>query len=297
MMIQFNKHFNCEYGIPEELSPGIRRVVASNPGPFTFHGTGTYIVGRGRVAIIDPGPDDPAHIKAVADAVGSETVTHILVTHTHLDHSPAAKPLKEMSGAPVLGFGPHGEGRYLRGDVVEAGADHNFVPDVRVRDGDIVEGTDWSLECVHTPGHTSNHVCYQSRECRTLFCGDHVMAWSTSIISPPDGDLSEYLVSLARLLDRDDKRYLPCHGPSIDDPKPFVQSYIDHRHRRIEEVTHCLAQGVNRIGEMVEVMYHDIDPRMYPAAAHSVLSTLIYLIDQGHARSDTISLGGRFERA
>lgn len=289
-MIAFNKNFTCSYGVTEHIAPRIRRVVARNPSPFTFHGTGTYIVGHGNVAIVDPGPNHSNHIEAVMGALRGEKVTHILVTHTHLDHSPGCRLLKQHTDAPTYGYGPHGAGRILSAEVVEEGADRQFIPDVEIRHGDVIQGDDWSIECVHTPGHTSNHVCYQLREQSILFCGDHVMAWATTIVSPPDGNLADYLASLDLLLHRDDEMYWPCHGPCIDNPKLFVKSYIQHREQRIKQVLDCLKKEVARINDMVPIIYTALPKSMYPAAARSVLSTLIYLIDKGIVNSDSPNL-------
>lgn len=293
-MIAFNKTFNCRYGSAEQIAPQIRRIVAKNPSPFTFYGTGTYIVGEGDVAIIDPGPNSKDHIEAVLSSVHSEKITHILVTHTHLDHSPGCRILRQFVDAPTYGFGPHGSGRILSGEMVEEGADNQFVPDIEVSQGDIVNGEGWSFECVHTPGHTSNHVCYQLREQKVLFCGDHVMAWSTSIIAPPDGNLSDYLCSLDLLLKRDDRVYWPCHGPSIDDPKPFVRSYIAHRRRRIKQVLSCLQSGIDSIEEMLPLIYTELPKNMYPAAARSILSTLIYLVETDQVATDSLNLNSTY---
>ena len=293
-MIAFNKNFKCNYGRAEQIAPQIRRVVANNPSPFTFYGTGTYIVGEGSVAIIDPGPNSEDHIEVVLSSVSNEKVTHILVTHTHLDHSPGCRILRRFIDAPTYGFGPHGSGRILKGEVVEEGADKEFVPDIKVNHGDIVSGEGWSFECVHTPGHTSNHVCYQLREQKMLFCGDHVMAWSTSIIAPPDGNLTDYIRSLDLLLERDDKTYWPCHGPSIGDPKPFVRSYLEHRHRRIEQVLTCLKSGIDSIQEMLPVIYTELPKSMYPAAARSILSTLIYLVETHQVTTESLTLDSTY---
>ena len=274
----------------EKIAPRIRRIVAHNPSPFTFYGTGTYIVGTGSVAIIDPGPNEKNHIKAVLSAVHDEEVTHILVTHTHLDHSPGCRLLKQSIDVPTYGYGPHGTGRILRGEAVEEGADVEFTPDIEVRHGDVLCGEGWSFECVHTPGHTSNHTCYQLQEDKILFCGDHIMAWATTIISPPDGNLADYLASLELLLNRDDKVYWPCHGPCIDNPKPFVKSYIQHRQQRLDEVLRCLEMGVGSIGDMVPIIYTELSKSMYPAAARSVLSTLIYLLDKKMVTTDSPGL-------
>ncbi|MDX1431936.1 MAG: MBL fold metallo-hydrolase [Gammaproteobacteria bacterium] len=274
----FTREFAFAYGVLEEVAPGVRRIVARNPSPFTWHGTGTYVLGRGNVAVVDPGPDLAEHVDALLDALEGETVTHLLVTHTHRDHSPACRAVQAATGAPSYGFGPHGSGRIEAGVQVEEGADYDFVPDVSVRHGDVVAGDGWSVECVYTPGHTSNHVCYQLREQRALFCGDHVMGWSTTIISPPDGDIRTYLDSLSLLLERNDRRYWPTHGAPIDDPKRVVKALIDHRLERVEEVRGCLADGIREIPAMVARMYADIPTFMHRAAGRSVLATLLFMI-------------------
>ena len=213
--IPFRRELEFSYGASDQIAPGIRRVIAENPSPFTLYGTGTYILGTGNVAVIDPGPADPAHIQALLKAVEGETISHILVTHTHMDHSPGCRILKEHCDAPTYAYGPHGAGKIEEGVPVEEGGDMEFEPDELVRDGDIIEGGDWSVECVYTPGHTSNHMCFQLREQKALFTGDHVMGWSTSIISPPDGDMAQYMASLDLLLTRDDAVYWPTHGAAI----------------------------------------------------------------------------------
>ena len=293
--IPFRRALEFEYGRVDLVSaPGavpVRRVVARNPSAFTLHGTGTYIVGRGRVAVIDPGPDLPEHVEALAAAVAGEEVSHVLVTHTHNDHSPATRPFKARVGAgAVHGYGPHGSGRRgVRGGggaQVEEGGDMEFVPEVEVRDGDVIEGDGWSFECVHTPGHTSNHVCFALREDRLLFSGDHVMGWSTSVISPPDGHMGDYLGSLARLLDRDDVRYWPTHGPCIEDPKPYVRAFIAHRREREEQILACLRAGVGRIADMVPRMYTGLAPGLVPAAGRSVFAAVLHLAETGRVTTD-----------
>jgi len=259
----------------------IRRVVARNPSPFTFHGTGTYIVGHGRVAVIDPGPLSEDHVNAILRGLANEEITHLLVTHTHQDHSPACRPLQALCGAKSYGFGPHGAGKLEVGVKVEEGGDMEFVPDEEVRDGDIIDGGQWSFECVYTPGHTSNHVCYQLREEKVLFTGDHVMGWSTSIVSPPDGDMGDYMSSLKLLLERDDSVYWPTHGPAIDDPKPFVHSFIEHREQREHQVIKHLENGLHNIIDMVPLAYHDLPATMHPAAARQLFATMIYLVERG----------------
>ena len=205
--ITFSRDLEFEYGRLEQVAPMLRRIVARNPSPFTWHGTGTYVIGEGNVAVVDPGPDLAAHVDALLAALDGETISHLLVTHTHLDHSPACRPVQAATGAATYGFGGHGSGRIDAGVQVEEGADKDFVPDVLLSHGQVVRGDGWSVECVHTPGHTSNHMCYQWREKKALFPGDHVMGWSTTIISPPDGDIAFYLESLELLLDRDDTCY------------------------------------------------------------------------------------------
>lgn len=277
----FSRELDFEYGRMQQVAPMIRRIVARNPSPFTWHGTGTYVIGEGSVAVVDPGPDLDEHVDALLGALRGETVTHLLVTHTHRDHSPACRAIQDATGAPTYAFGPHGSGRIDSGVQVEEGADMEFVPDVRIEHGDVVSGEGWSVECVYTPGHTSNHVCYQLREQKVLFSGDHVMGWSTTIISPPDGDIASYLASLELLLARDDACYWPTHGGCIRDPKPLVAALVDHRLERADEIRACLADGIELIADMVPRMYTDLPGRMFPAAARSVFSTLIYLIDRG----------------
>jgi glyoxylase-like metal-dependent hydrolase (beta-lactamase superfamily II) len=298
--IPFRREFAFQYGAAETLSPLIRRVVAHNPSPFTFKGTGTYIVGRGKVAVIDPGPDLAEHVAALLAALEGETVTHILVTHTHLDHSPAAAALKRATGAKTYGFGPHGSGRAedragIELGVVEEGGDHDFMPDLAVREGDAVSGPGWNLSAVETPGHTSNHLCFALAEEKTLFTGDHVMGWSTSVIAPPDGDMAAYMRSLGKLLKRDDALYWPTHGPSITEPKQHVAAFIAHRQERAEAILARLKAGDTAIPEIVKHVYAGLDPRLVPAAGRSVLAHLIELVERGRVLADgPPSLGSIF---
>jgi glyoxylase-like metal-dependent hydrolase (beta-lactamase superfamily II) len=284
MPVPFVKEIEFEYGEVDQVSPMIRRVIAQNPGPFTYKGTGTYIIGRGNVAIIDPGPLDDAHIAATLKAVEGETVTHILVTHTHRDHSPAAAPVKEATGAPTYGYGPHGGDR--KGVKVEEGGDFDFMPDHVIKDGGVIEGDGWTFDAVHTPGHTSNHLCFALREENALFSGDHIMGWSTSIISPPDGDMADYMVSLRKLLDRDDSVFWPTHGPPIRDTKPFVESFIQHRQRREDQILECIADGQDTIQAMVPIIYINARPQLHKAAARSVLAHLIHMKVEGKVTCD-----------
>ena len=284
MAIRYLTELDFEHRRCDRVAPLIRRVIARNPSPFTFHGTGTYIVGEGEVAVIDPGPALADHVQALLAAVAGERVTHILVTHTHLDHSPATALLKSATGAPSYGFGPHGG----RSDAaqVEEGADHDFRPDHVIGDGAVIAGSGWTIEAVHTPGHTSNHLCFALREQAALFTGDHVMGWSTTVVSPPDGDMRAYRASLEKLLARADAVYWPTHGPAIPGPKGFVRSLIQHRHEREAAISRCLEQGIDRIPAMVAVIYEAVDRRLHGAAQRSVLAHLIDMIASGKAACD-----------
>ena len=284
--IPYVRDMTFEYGKADRVSPMIRRVVAGNPSAFTFHGTGTYIVGHGAVAVIDPGPLLDSHVDALVRALGPERATHIVITHTHRDHSPAARPLKQATGAPTYGFGPHGSGRADGGGEVEEGTDRDFVPDVRVCDGDRIEGDGWTLEAVHTPGHTSNHLCYALLEENALFPGDHVMGWSTTVVSPPDGDMRAYMRSLERLRARGEEVFWPTHGPPIPEPRDFVAALLAHRHEREDQILACLAHDASTIPEMVEIMYADVGRHLHAAAARSVLSHLIHMAETGRVRCD-----------
>jgi glyoxylase-like metal-dependent hydrolase (beta-lactamase superfamily II) len=284
-VIPFRREMRFEYGVAEPVTPLIRRIVAHNPGPFTYTGTGTYIVGRGRVAVIDPGPALASHVGALLAAIAGETVSHILVTHTHLDHSPAAAAIKAATGAPTCGFGPHGGGE-AGAPVVEEGGDRDFVPDIVLREGDTAEGPGWRLEAVETPGHTSNHLCFALPEERVLFSGDHVMGWSTSVVAPPDGDMRAYLASLEKLLARDDAAFWPTHGPPIENPRRHVAAFIAHRRERSEAILRRLAAGDETIPALDAAIYRGLDPRLVPAAGRSVLAHLVMLVEDGMVESD-----------
>jgi glyoxylase-like metal-dependent hydrolase (beta-lactamase superfamily II) len=298
VQIPFRRDLDFTYGQVARIGPRIRRVIAENPSPFTLYGTGTYILGNGQVAVVDPGPADPAHIDAILEATRGETISHVLVTHTHMDHSPGCALLKEHCDAPTYAYGPHGAGKLEEGVPVEEGGDMAFAPDHRVAHGDIIQGGDWSVECVYTPGHTSNHMCYQLREDRALFTGDHIMGWSTSIISPPDGDMAAYMRSLELMLERNDAVYWPTHGPCIDDPKGLVRAFIEHRRERETQILECVRKGVGSIRDMVPLMYTSTPEFMYPAAARSVLAAVEYLVSKGELSSDgRISLDSEYRLA
>ena len=279
-MIPFVREVKFEYGICDRLTPLIRRVVANNPGPFTYLGTGTYIIGNGEVAVIDPGPDMDDHLQAILAATAGERITHIFVTHNHLDHSPLARPLAAISGATIYACAQQGvpTDPEIR---LEAGDDRVFTPDVGLCDGGVFNGGDWTMEAIPTPGHTSNHICYALLEENALFSGDHIMGWSTTVISPPDGDMGDYFASLDRVKARNFTTLWPTHGPPITEPGPFVQAYIDHRRGREAQIVAALASGFTRIKPMVAELYQAVDVRLHPAAAHSVMAHMIQLVKEG----------------
>ncbi|MDX3909643.1 MAG: MBL fold metallo-hydrolase [Sphingobium sp.] len=270
-------------GVAMTLSPLVARVLAPNPSPFTFTGTQSYVVGREDVAVIDPGPADPAHISALEAAIGGRPVTAIMCTHTHRDHSPAAPRLGELTGAPIIGCAP----LTLEDDGPRADAafDPDYVPDRVLLNGERVSGTDWTLEALATPGHTSNHLCFALIEEQALFTGDHIMGWSTSVVSPPDGDMAAYMRSMQLLVDRDDVIYYPAHGEPVDKPQRLARSMMGHRrHREGQIIRYLQGSGAAAIPDMVSEMYKGVDPRLYPAAGRSVLAHLIDLQARGLAR-------------
>jgi len=299
--IPFDKTLDLAPGHAEEIAPGVRRMLVNNPSPFTFKGTMSYIVGRGRVAVIDPGPDDAAHRAALLDALRGETVTHIFVTHTHRDHSPGAAALKAATGALVLAEGPHRAARPLHvGEAprLDAGGDTAFDPDLRLADGDVVEGDGWRIEAVATPGHTANHMAYALQGTDVLFSGDHVMGWSTTIVAPPDGAMSDYMASLDKLARRGETVYLPGHGNLIRNAPAFVQSYIRHRQGREASILHRLAKGEADIPSLVRAIYIGLDPRLVGAAGLSTLAHLEDLVARGVVATDGApSIAGTYRLA
>jgi len=266
------------YGEVEHLSPLIRRVTAHNPGPFTGPGTGSHIIGHGEIAVLDPGPDDSNHVTALLRATQGERIAAILITHTHRDHSPAARALAEASGAPVMGCAP------LVRDVPRGTPDRfadafdkTYAPDRVLADGETVEGPGWRMEALATPGHASNHLAFALPQERALFTGDHVMGWATSVVAPPDGDMADYLASLARLQTRDDLVYHPTHGDPVTEPQRLVRGFILHRRQREAAILALLAEGPATVPALVAKMYAAIDPRLHGAAGLSVLAHLIAL--------------------
>lgn len=266
-------------GVPEQLDSLVARVLAPNPSPFTFTGTQVHLVGTSDLAVIDPGPDDPAHIDALLRAIDGRPVVAIVVTHTHRDHSPGARPLAAATGAPIVGCAPLAlDDAGIRAD---ASFDRDHAPDRAMSEGERVGGDGWTLEAIATPGHTSNHLAFALPETAALFSGDHVMGWSTSIVSPPDGDMGAYIASLDKLLQRDDRRYYPAHGDPIETPRRLVRGMIGHRKQREGQILRLLAAGAHGVPAMVERMYVGIDPRLFPAAERSVLAHLIDLDRRG----------------
>ncbi|MEM9740515.1 MAG: MBL fold metallo-hydrolase [Pseudomonadota bacterium] len=280
MAIPFVKKIDVEYGRVDQVSPLVRRVIANNPGAFTYTGTGVYIIGRGTVAVIDPGPMQDDHFEALKQALDGETISHVVVTHSHMDHSPLAHPLATWAGCKVYAKGPaiptESEVR------MEAGDDLSFRPDETIGDGWKAEGPGWTLEAIETPGHTSNHVCYALHEENALFSGDHIMGWSTTVISPPDGDMGDYLASLEKVRDRGFSTIWPTHGPPVtDNPTRFVQAYIDHRKARENAILDRLSAGDETIPVMVTTIYAAVDKKLHPAACHSVLGHMMQLVKDG----------------
>jgi len=262
----------------------VRRILAPNPSPFTFTGTQTYVIGDGEVAVIDPGPEDERHVSALLSAVEGDRVAAILCTHTHRDHSPASRALAAATGAPIVGCAPLA----LEDDGPRADTafDFDYVPDRVLGDGEALAGDGWSLEAVATPGHTSNHLCFALVGTGILFTGDHVMGWSTTVVSPPDGDMTDYMASLERLRSRADTRYLSAHGPPVDDPKGLLDRLVAHRRMRERQILDRLEAREGRIPAMVAGMYADVDLRLHPAAGRSVLAHLIDLEGRGIVRSE-----------
>ena len=281
-MIPYVRDIAFEYGRVDQVSPLIRRVIANNPGPFTFTGTGTYIVGQGEVAVIDPGPDDAAHLEAILAATAGERISHILITHHHIDHSPLAAALKARTGAVVYGCAVTTPPSVDTGEVkMEAGHDASFAPDVSVCGGAQIAGPGWTFEAIPTPGHTSNHICYALKEEDAVFTGDHIMGWSTTVITPPDGDMTDYMASLERIRARRFATLWPTHGPPVREVDAFLEAYIAHRREREAQILRALAAGPARIQDLVPKLYADVDPRLHPAAARSMLAHMIDLTKRG----------------
>lgn len=293
----FNRDMSARYGMPDEVAPGVRRVTCRNPSPYTFTGTQSYLVGRGDVALIDPGPDEMEHLDAVLAALDpGERISHILVTHSHRDHSPGARTLAERTGAPVYAYGAHGAGvsKTMQALIASGakigggeGGDLDFAPDHMLADGETVEGENWSLSAVYTPGHLSNHVSFALEGTGVLFSGDMVMGFATTLVSPPDGDMAAFMASLDVLAARgEDRVYLPGHGHPVTDPHGMVRHQIAHRRQRLDQILSALGSGPATAMDLTERIYTDIDPALMGAAQRNVLASLIGLTDQGEVQTD-----------
>ncbi|MFN2099854.1 MBL fold metallo-hydrolase [Altererythrobacter sp. MF3-039] len=279
-------------GKAEQLEPLVRRVLAPNPSPFTYTGTQTYVVGgEAGVAVIDPGPDEPDHVAAILEAIGDAPVVAIMCTHTHRDHSPAAKPLAKKTGAPIVGCAPIDLENLDLGEFrADEAFDATYEPDRVLLDGEAMTGPGWTLRAVHTPGHVSNHLCFALEESGALFTGDHVMGWSTSVVIPPDGDMGHYMLSLEKLQNREDTVYYPAHGAQVDKPKQLIRGMIGHRKQRENQIVRLLSEGAKSVEQgLVPLMYKGLDPRLVKAAAMSVEAHLLDLEQRGLvARSDNV---------
>lgn len=281
MALEFDTGFEPAHGSAVSAAPGVLRVTAPNASPFTFHGTNSYIVGHDTLAVIDPGPDDERHLKTLLDAIAGRPVSHIFVSHTHRDHSPLAARLKAATGALVLAEGPHRAARELAiGEVnaLDESNDTDFMPDIALPDNALVDGDRWSIRALHTPGHAANHMAFALEGTDLLFSADHVMAWSTSIVAPPDGAMADYMASLEKLLERDDRLLLPGHGGPVSQPRAFMRGLKAHRKMRERAILERLATGDRTIKDMVKAIYRDTDPRLHGAAGLSILAHLEDLV-------------------
>lgn len=283
--VQHLKEMTPHYEVAEKITNKVQRILAKNPNPFTYLGSGSYLIGDGtEVAIIDPGPSDRVHLDALEKAVAGRQLSKIIVTHTHMDHSAGAVPLQKRLGGTLMGFSPHqGPDHEIK---MEEGGDPTFVPEVYLKDGDVIAGDGWTLEVMHTPGHTSNHCCFRLLEEKILFTGDHVMGWATTVVSPPDGDMKDYLTQLERLLGFDDQLYVPTHGPAIPHPHSYVRALIQHRMEREQQILEAITQGAQTLPAMVSKMYQDVPRYLHPAAARSVYAHLIKLVDEGRVKTN-----------
>lgn len=301
MSLEFDTTFVPAHGVPVELAPGVMRLTVNNPGPFTFHGTNSYIIGADTLAVIDPGPDDAAHFDALVAAIAGRPVSHIFVSHTHKDHSPLTERLKQATGAVVAAEGPHRAARPIRlGEVnpLQESSDTDFEPDLRLADDQMVTGDGWAIRAIHTPGHCANHVSFALEGAGILFSADHVMAWATTIVAPPDGAMTDFMRSLDRLLGREDRIYYPGHGGPVLKPLPFVRALKSHRKMRERAIVERLRKGDRSIAAMVSAIYRDTDPRLRGAAALNVLAQLEDLVSRGVAAVDgEMSIDGIYRLA
>jgi glyoxylase-like metal-dependent hydrolase (beta-lactamase superfamily II) len=288
--LPFKTTMQFAYGEPRELAPGVVRIVANNPSPFTFKGTNTYLVGTGGdVALIDPGPDDPVHLDAILKTIGKRRLTHILITHTHRDHTDGLPALLAATGAKTVGFGYHAQNRGTKRTSPSGSefVDRDFVPDIPLADGQTFEGDGWAFDALHTPGHAPDHLCFALAGTGTLFSGDHVMGWNTSVVAPPEGKMGDYIRSLEKLIGRDDRVYFPGHGGQFEDPQRLVKAYLLHRRMRENAILECIRGGNATVRGIVPVIYRGLDAKLVNAASLSVLAHVEHLIERGLVRSET----------
>lgn len=289
MALVFDTDFTPDYGVAHKIAPNISRLTVNNPSAFTFHGTNTYLIGTDHLAIIDPGPEDEAHFQAILKAVNGRPVSHIFVSHTHRDHSPLAERLKQELGAKTVAEGVHRPARdYHQGEInmLDAAADTDFVPDIFLKNGETLNGDGWALTGIHTPGHAANHMVFALENTGVLFSADHVMAWATTVVAPPDGSMSDYMASLEVLLARDDRLFLPGHGGAVTNPAAFLRGLRMHRKMRERAILERVMTGDRTIMEIVRAIYRDIDPRLHGAAALSVLAHMEDLVSKGLVQTE-----------
>ncbi|MBW9091026.1 MBL fold metallo-hydrolase [Rhizobium wenxiniae] len=287
--IDFDMEFSPAYGHAVPVADGVLRLTVNNPSPFTFHGTNSYIIGQSTLAIIDPGPENEAHFDALMKAIDGRAVSHIFVSHTHRDHSPLARRLKDATGALTVAEGPHRASRVLHeGEInpFSESADTDFVPDIAIADGGVIEGDGWSLSAIHTPGHTANHSAFALDGTGIVFSADHVMAWATTIVAPPDGSMADFMTSIEKLLARKDRVYFPGHGGPVREPASFLRGLRTHRRMRERAVMERIIAGDRLITDMVKTIYAKTDPRLHGAAALSVLAHIEDLLEKGRVETD-----------
>jgi glyoxylase-like metal-dependent hydrolase (beta-lactamase superfamily II) len=279
---------NFAYGEPRELAPGVLRIVANNPTPFTFKGTNTYLVGTGSLALIDPGPEDPNHLAAILKAAAGRPITHVLITHTHRDHTDGMPALLAATGARTAGFGRRAPNRGSKRTSPSGGefVDRDFVPDIPLADGERLEGDGWAFSSLHTPGHAPDHLCFALEGTDILFSGDHVMGWNTSVVAPPEGNMGAYIRSLERLTELSYGVYFPGHGGQVQEPIRLVKAYLLHRRMREQAILECIRKGTDTARAIVPVVYKGLDPRLLNAASLSVLAHVEHLMDRGLVRCE-----------
>ncbi|WP_286194161.1 MBL fold metallo-hydrolase [Agrobacterium sp. Ap1] len=287
--IDFDTEFSPDYGHAVPIAQDVQRLTVNNPSPFTFYGTNSYIVGKSSLAVIDPGPDNEAHFDALMRAIDGREVSHIFVSHTHRDHSPLAARLKDATGALTVAEGAHRAARPLHeGEInpFSESADTDFLPDIAIADGQVIEGDGWALSAIHTPGHTANHSVFALKDSGIVFSADHVMAWATTIVAPPDGSMADFMASVEKLLARKDRIYFPGHGGPVREPASFLRGLRTHRRMRERAVMERILAGDRLIADMVKAIYVKTDPKLHGAAALSVLAHIEDLLEKGRVATD-----------